>query len=498
MKKFTKVLLALTLIAAMVVPSAMGVFAAEKEATGTIGDGHGCGFIDSNLTVTSPWVADSIADLEVTVNGKPAYWNLGYLGQKHCGLGGDKLWTQIGIVGADLVTGDKANTVVIADNSGSTYTQTFTSNVNALGTSYAKVFADAAAKTVVAEIVFNTDPGLAVGTTFEGKCHDDHGNKGTFTVTAYDKDTKVYTISAENYVPKQSLLELKVTSEGTYKDYFVSATINAMDSKATFIGDSAIVDASTKVALSNPTVTVDTNGNTFSVPSRLFDAQNNGVGGQKIEGNWPGAMTITFEAAEGAKPSYIVFYTDDDGNYSNRAPKTVTISASKDNATWTVLKDNVAAGIENYNESAFALELMATEEYKYFKVQITEKLGDQGGYFQLEEIMLLEGDKVEGTSREKIEDLVGPVAYNGTAPVCPHTETELKNAKDATETEKGYTGDKVCKACGETVEKGKDIPATGNQGGEVKPAPTGDTVVALVVLSVVSLLGAAVISKKRG
>lgn len=38
-----------------------------------------------------------------------------------------------------------------------------------------------------------------------------------------------------------------------------------------------------------------------------------------------------------------------------------------------------------------------------------------------------------------------------------HGETELKNAKDATCTEKGYTGDKVCKDCGKTVETGQEI-----------------------------------------
>ena len=37
---------------------------------------------------------------------------------------------------------------------------------------------------------------------------------------------------------------------------------------------------------------------------------------------------------------------------------------------------------------------------------------------------------------------------------------ETKNAKDATATEKGYTGDKVCKVCGYTV-KGKEIPVSG-------------------------------------
>ena len=36
--------------------------------------------------------------------------------------------------------------------------------------------------------------------------------------------------------------------------------------------------------------------------------------------------------------------------------------------------------------------------------------------------------------------------------------TEVKNAKAATETAKGYTGDTVCKGCGAVIEKGKDIP----------------------------------------
>ncbi len=42
-----------------------------------------------------------------------------------------------------------------------------------------------------------------------------------------------------------------------------------------------------------------------------------------------------------------------------------------------------------------------------------------------------------------------------------HTgETEIRNAKDATEFEDGYTGDTHCKDCGKLLEKGKTIPAT--------------------------------------
>ena len=39
-----------------------------------------------------------------------------------------------------------------------------------------------------------------------------------------------------------------------------------------------------------------------------------------------------------------------------------------------------------------------------------------------------------------------------------HGDTVVKNAKKATETAEGYTGDKVCKDCGAVVEKGKVIP----------------------------------------
>ena len=48
--------------------------------------------------------------------------------------------------------------------------------------------------------------------------------------------------------------------------------------------------------------------------------------------------------------------------------------------------------------------------------------------------------------------------------VIPATghDTELVGAKAATCTEDGYTGDEVCKTCGETVKKGEVIPATGH------------------------------------
>ena len=48
-----------------------------------------------------------------------------------------------------------------------------------------------------------------------------------------------------------------------------------------------------------------------------------------------------------------------------------------------------------------------------------------------------------------------------TLPATGH-DTEIVGAKAATCTQDGYTGDEVCKTCGETVKKGEVIPATGH------------------------------------
>ncbi len=46
--------------------------------------------------------------------------------------------------------------------------------------------------------------------------------------------------------------------------------------------------------------------------------------------------------------------------------------------------------------------------------------------------------------------------------VCEHSNTTVVGAVDATCTEDGYTGDKVCQDCNDTVEEGKAIPALGH------------------------------------
>ena len=47
-------------------------------------------------------------------------------------------------------------------------------------------------------------------------------------------------------------------------------------------------------------------------------------------------------------------------------------------------------------------------------------------------------------------------------PATGNHTTEIQNAKEATATEDGYTGDEVCTVCGQTIKQGEVIPATGD------------------------------------
>ena len=94
-----------------------------------------------------------------------------------------------------------------------------------------------------------------------------------------------------------------------------------------------------------------------------------------------------------------------------------------------------------------------------------------------------------------------------------HTETETVNAKAATCTEDGYTGDEVCTICGEIVKKGEVIKATGHQYKDgkctvcgaadpnykpsVKTGDESNTALWVLVMASAALLAAAVVVLPR-
>ena len=76
--------------------------------------------------------------------------------------------------------------------------------------------------------------------------------------------------------------------------------------------------------------------------------------------------------------------------------------------------------------------------------------------------------------------------------------TEVRDAKEATENEKGYTGDTYCKGCGEKIADGKDIPVTGSGAS----TQTGDNSniwlwISLLFVSGGCMLGFFIIKKRK-
>ena len=62
----------------------------------------------------------------------------------------------------------------------------------------------------------------------------------------------------------------------------------------------------------------------------------------------------------------------------------------------------------------------------------------------------------------------GSTPSTPTQPACTHSKTELRDAKAATCTAEGYSGDTYCSDCGELITSGKKVSATGHVNTELK------------------------------
>ena len=68
----------------------------------------------------------------------------------------------------------------------------------------------------------------------------------------------------------------------------------------------------------------------------------------------------------------------------------------------------------------------------------------------------------DGYTGDEVCKTCGETVKKGEVIPATGHDTQVVGAKDATCTQDGYTGDEVCKTCGETVKKGEVIPATGH------------------------------------
>ncbi len=195
----------------------------------------------------------------------------------------------------------------------------------------------------------------------------------------------------------------------------------------------------------------------------------------KLGCNYTDTVAISWQTTEPTTITHYAITTAIDGEGHRRTPALWTLLGSNDGETYTVI-DHVSLGMGGLGCLSGATGMYKVDEptaYTYYRIDINCASYFWGG---------------EASSFAELE------LYNYEAP-CAHENTHVVNKKDATATEPGYTGDTVCKDCGETVKTGKEIPATGTDT-PVDPAPTGDAIVIASALAVLAL-GAVVVSKKR-
>lgn len=211
----------------------------------------------------------------------------------------------------------------------------------------------------------------------------------------------------------------------------------------------------------------------------------------------------------------------------NATASNVTVSADEKTVTVNVLaKDAATNGLFTVDYDAANLTLTNVafntqySSYKDASGKVTLGYVDLNGVAAGSTVATLTFTVKDPTALDKINVTVTETERNDqtvnnaeTLTADLHTETETVNAKAATCTEDGYTGDVVCKACGKVITKGEVIKATGHQYKDgkctvcgaadpnYKPAvKTGDesnTALWVLVMASAALLAAAVVVLPR-
>ena len=160
------------------------------------------------------------------------------------------------------------------------------------------------------------------------------------------------------------------------------------------------------------------------------------------------------------------------------AASNVTVSADEKTVTVNVLaKDAATNGLFTVDYDAANLTLTNVafntqySSYKDASGKVTLGYVDLNGVTAGSTVATLTFTVNDPTALDKINVTVTETERNDqtvnnaetlAADLHTETETETVNAKAATCTEDGYTGDVVCKACGKVITKGEVIPATGH------------------------------------
>lgn len=180
-----------------------------------------------------------------------------------------------------------------------------------------------------------------------------------------------------------------------------------------------------------------------------------------------GKAAITYTDANGKTYEFPViadfnnveigFFTDDDMKEENYIPRAFETTNSNNvfyfmsNSDYDIDNFTLLQGTDTYAK----LEVISKH---CVKITVTDKIIDLVKYGEeIDFVMSYEmHNNADGGTWTNVD------GFSLTNKMCKHTETDLVGVKAATCTDKGYTGDEVCKQCKDISKKGSDIPATGH------------------------------------
>ena len=199
------------------------------------------------------------------------------------------------------------------------------------------------------------------------------------------------------------------------------------------------------------------------------------------DGDLPGKAKVTVNVASSNlvadQPLYCYYYNEDNGTLLDEQQVTVDQDCNVE-----IEIEHCCKYVLTNAKVAIKVDTVAIEEPESKEVQIgnsiqlkatvtPENATNQKVIWKSdnEDIASVDGDgkvtaKAEGTVKIRAvsadnEDKFAEIELKIVA--CKHTDTEVRDKKEATCVADGYTGDVYCKTCNELVEKGKVIPKTG-------------------------------------
>ncbi len=326
-------------------------------------------------------------------------------------------------------------------------------------------------------------------------------NEGDAVVASYEGKTVTYTVDmvtgeTSNVIPVD---EMKATAGSEETASENNAVGNVLDGRVGTIwhtawGGAAAADRYVTIELTNDykvseyIYTPRTGGGKNGIITKyeIYTSDDNATWTKVAAGDWAedsAVKTVKFDTPVQAK--YIkLLAVESVGEFASAAeirlqgervyndivaptaPKVTASDVTKTSAkiTWTSATDN--EGVVEYRlmNGEDVIATFDSTESSYVVSDLTE-----GTEYTFSVCAVDEAGNVSVAGTVTVETL------SDEPEVCKHINVEVKDAKEATCTETGYTGDTVCKDCGEVVTEGKEIAAKGHTFGEwtvVKEATT--------------------------